>query len=107
MRPTLSWADLAGLRVGVWGLGVEGRANRARLAALDPAPSLVLVDDRGPAADPDGAFGGPVLATDAGGLDALASADVVVNSPGISRHAPPCRALVGAGVPVVGGLGLR
>jgi UDP-N-acetylmuramoylalanine--D-glutamate ligase len=104
MRPTLSWADLVGRRVGVWGLGVEGRANLARLAALSPDPDVVLVDDGGAAAA--GRFAGPVRTTADGGLEALAACDVVVKSPGISRYDAPCRTLVAAGVPVVGGLGL-
>jgi UDP-N-acetylmuramoylalanine--D-glutamate ligase len=100
MRPTLSWADLTGARVGVWGLGVEGRANIGRLARAGVVP--VLVDDRGSEAAPDLA----VLATGDGGLDALAACEVVVKSPGISRYGPACAALVDAGVAVVGGLGL-
>ena len=37
-RPTLSWSDLAGASVGLWGLGVEGRANLRRLAVLGADP---------------------------------------------------------------------
>ena len=45
MRPLISWADLAGRRVGVWGpAGVEGQANLRKLAALGVTPA-VLVDD--------------------------------------------------------------
>jgi UDP-N-acetylmuramoyl-L-alanine---L-glutamate ligase len=101
MRPPLSWADLAGRRVGVWGLGVEGRANLRRLRALGVAP--VLVDDRG--ADAAGP-GEHVIAREAGGLEALAGCEVVVKSPGISRYGEACRTLVDRGVAVVGGLGL-
>ena len=42
-RPNLSWSDLRGARVGVWGLGVEGHANLRRLQAIGASP--VLVDD--------------------------------------------------------------
>jgi UDP-N-acetylmuramoyl-L-alanine---L-glutamate ligase len=98
MPPALAWAELGGARVGVWGLGVEGRATVRRLAHVGVTP--VLVDDRGPAA------GAGVVATDEGGLDALARCEVVVKAPGISRHQPPCRGLEAAGVAVVGGLGL-
>ncbi len=45
-RPKLSWSDLAGARVGVWGLGREGHANLRKLLALGVEP--VLVDDRPP-----------------------------------------------------------
>ncbi|MGY1802516.1 UDP-N-acetylmuramoyl-L-alanine--D-glutamate ligase [Blastococcus sp. SYSU D00922] len=97
MPPTISWSDLRDRKVGVWGLGVEGRANLRKLAALGVTPQ-VLVDDR-PAGD-------GVLATGEGGLEALAGCDVVVKSPGISRTREDLRALEAGGVPVAGGLGL-
>ena len=76
--PKLSWSDLAGARVGVWGLGREGRANLRKLNALGITP--VLVDDQ--PAEPD------VLATARGGLAALEKCDVVVKTPGLSRYRP-------------------
>ena len=92
--PPLHWSDLAGRRVGVWGLGVEGRATLRRLAADGVTPAA-QVDER-----VDGALSGPE------GQAALAGCDIVIKSPGISRYAPACRALVAAGTPVLGGLGL-
>ncbi len=97
MPPTISWSELRDRTVGVWGLGVEGRANLRRLAALGITPR-VMVDDRPPSDD--------VLATGAGGLEALAGCDVVVKSPGISRTREDLRSLEDGGDPVVGGLGL-
>ena len=99
-RPKLSWSDLAGARVGIWGLGREGHASLRKLLALGVEP--VLVDDRpaGPAGWP------PVLATGDGGLAALQRCDVVVKTPGISRYRPEVARLSGRGIPVVGGLGL-
>lgn len=88
--PLLSWADLRGRRVGVWGLGVEGRANVAVLETHDISPAIVA--DEAALAD--------------GGLDALGRCDVVVKSPGISRYRPEARDLVERGVVVAGGLGL-
>jgi UDP-N-acetylmuramoylalanine--D-glutamate ligase len=98
MRHRISWSDLRGQRVGLWGLGTEGRASLRKLRALGVEP--VIVDD----APPPGAEA--ILVTSAGGADALAGCDVVVKSPGISRHRPEVVALEAAGVAVVGGLGL-
>ena len=77
-RPKLSWSDLPGARVGVWGLGREGHANLRKLRALGVEP--VLVDDH--PGDPG------VLATGDGGLAALERCDVVVKTPGLSRYRP-------------------
>ena len=99
--PKLSWSDLAGARVGVWGLGREGHANVRKLLALGVEP--VLVDDHSSAAPVDGR---PVLATGDGGLAALQRCDVVVKTPGLSRYRPEVARLTGLGIPVVGGLGL-
>jgi UDP-N-acetylmuramoylalanine--D-glutamate ligase len=99
-RPKLSWSDLAGARVGVWGLGREGHASLRKLATLGAEP--VLVDDR-PSAPVDGH---PVLVTGDGGLAALKACDAVVKTPGMSRYRPEVAQLAAAGVPVAGGLGL-
>lgn len=97
-RPRLSWADLAGKKVGVWGLGREGGASVRKLRSMGIEP--VLADD-----DPaPGAEG--VLRTGDGGLDALLTCDVVVKTPGISRYRPEAERLRGAGIVLAGGLGL-
>ncbi len=101
MRQPISWSALADASVGVWGLGVEGRASDRRLRAMGVSP--VLVDDTPTAPQHDGI---PLLATASGGLDALARCEVVVKSPGISRYRPEVSRLEGAGVAVCGGLGL-
>jgi UDP-N-acetylmuramoylalanine-D-glutamate ligase len=95
-RSKLSWSDLPGARVGVWGLGREGHANLRKLRSLGVEP--VLVDDH--PGDPD------VLATGDGGLAALERCDVVVKTPGLSRYRPEVERLSERGLPVVGGLGL-
>ena len=100
-RPAISWSQLRGARVGVWGLGVEGAANLGKLTELGVDP--VLVDDRPAGRGPDGR---PVLGTHEGGLDALAACEVVVKTPGISRYRPEVAELEGRGIAVVGGLGL-
>jgi len=100
-RPKLSWSDLSGARVGVWGLGREGMANVRKLRAIGAEP--VLVDDRPQTV----AVGGlPVLSTGYGGLAALEKCHAVVKSPGISRYRPEAERLAERGVPVTGGLGL-
>ena len=83
MPPPISWSALADASVGVWGLGVEGRASLRRLQSMGHLP--VLVDDTPAEPSIDGL---EVLATAPGGLDALLRCDVVVKSPGISRYRP-------------------
>src|SRR5579862_2556154 len=95
-RPKLSWSDLAGARVGVWGLGREGQANLRKLTALGVDP--VLVDDHPQDKE--------VRATKDGGLAALEHCDVVIKTPGLSRYRPEVTHLEALGIPVVGGLGL-
>ena len=101
MRPSLSWADLPGRAVGLYGLGREGEASLRACVARGVEP--VLVDD---APRPAGLDGRTVLATGDGGLDALRRCDVVVKSPGISRYSPTVEELERRGIPVVGGVGL-
>jgi UDP-N-acetylmuramoylalanine--D-glutamate ligase len=108
MRPTLSWSDLAGRRVGLYGLGREGEASlrACRQRGVEP----VLVDDS-PEPGDRAAWSGDrdtptVLATAEGGLESLLECDVVVKTPGIPRYAPAVAALEAEGVAVVGGLGL-
>jgi len=99
-RPQISWSDLRHRKVGLWGLGVEGRAGLRRLQALDT--DATLVDDHpSPEATAEG-----VLATEGGGIEALLACEVVVKTPGISRYRPDVHRLDAAGIPVVGGLGL-
>ena len=101
MRRPISWSALANAAVGVWGLGVEGQASVRRLRSIGREP--VLVDDAPASPSIDGL---EVMATDAGGLAALAGCDVVVKSPGISRYRPEVARLEESGVVVCGGLGL-
>jgi UDP-N-acetylmuramoylalanine--D-glutamate ligase len=101
-RAKLSWSDLPGAKVGIWGLGREGHANLRKLLELGVEP--ILVDDHPPA--PADAEGRPVLATAEGGLAALEQCDGVVKTPGLSRYRPEVARLAGLGIPVVGGLGL-
>jgi UDP-N-acetylmuramoylalanine--D-glutamate ligase len=101
MRPLTSWSALTSASVGLWGLGVEGRASLRRLESIGLIP--VLVDDK-PAETTLGGL--EVLATDRGGLEALLACGVVIKSPGISRYRPEVVQLEQAGIPVRSGLGL-
>ena len=92
MHPPISWSALADASVGVWGLGVEGRASIRRLRTMGCVP--VLVDDAPALPTVDGL---DVLATGSGGLDALLGCDVVVKSPGISRYRPEVARARGGG----------
>jgi UDP-N-acetylmuramoylalanine--D-glutamate ligase len=99
MRHAISFSDLAGRRVGVFGLGIEGRAVRERLVGLG-CDVVVVDDDASATGDPS------VIATSDGGLDALATCDVVVKAPGISRYRGEIADLEGRGIAVLGGLGM-
>jgi UDP-N-acetylmuramoylalanine--D-glutamate ligase len=101
MPPLSSWSALASASVGLWGLGVEGRASLRRLASMGVVP--VLVDDHPSEATLDGL---EVLSTDQGGFTTLLNCDVVIKSPGISRYRPEVAQLEQAGIPVRSGLGL-
>jgi len=75
----LRLADLTGRHVAVWGLGVEGRAAVDLLPGLcAPASISTVVDGEQP-------------------LALLEEADVVVASPGVSRHRPEAQRLRVAG----------
>ncbi|MEI6453356.1 MAG: UDP-N-acetylmuramoyl-L-alanine--D-glutamate ligase [Actinomycetes bacterium] len=95
-----TWADLAGRRVGLWGVGVEGLAMLQRLTAL--AAEVLLVDDKpsGPVGDHE------VTLIAEGGLALLQGCEFVLKSPGVSRYRPEIQSLVAAGIPVLGGMGL-
>lgn len=96
MSRLTGFADLVGRSVGVFGYGIEGRATQARLATFAITP--VIVDDE-PLDD-------GVLATNAGGHEALLSCDVVLKSPGIARRRPDVLALEATGVVVTSALNL-
>jgi UDP-N-acetylmuramoylalanine--D-glutamate ligase len=94
-RPT-GFADLAKRRVGIFGYGIEGHATARRLAPL--TTDLVLVDD-----DPSDEG---VLTSAEGGLEALATCEVVLKSPGIPRRRADVIALEDRDVTVTSALNL-
>lgn len=101
MRHHISWSDLSGCTVGIYGLGREGEANlRAALARdLDP----ILVDDDPARTEISGI---PIISSYPDGINALLRCDVVVKAPGISRYSDQISLLERSGVAVVGGVGL-
>ncbi|MCL5444669.1 MAG: Mur ligase family protein, partial [Actinobacteria bacterium] len=100
-RVRIKWSELSDAKVGVWGLGVEGRANLRKLTALGNTAVLVEDDDSRVTASKD-----PPVLFGREGVDALLQCEVVVKSPGISRYRPEVAELQAGGVRVVGGLGL-
>ena len=94
-RPT-GFADLAGRRVGIFGYGIEGHATYRRVASL--TSDVVLVDDN---PRDEG-----VLPTAGGGLDRLATCEIVLKSPGIARRRDDVVALEDHGVVVTSALNL-
>ncbi|MFV0430467.1 MAG: UDP-N-acetylmuramoyl-L-alanine--D-glutamate ligase [Arachnia sp.] len=94
MRPRLGFTDLIGARVGIFGLGVEGKAAREECRRLGIEP--VVVDDRVPEA----------LGVTDGGAEALGACDIVIVSPGITPYSGLVAQLTGSGVITCGALGL-
>lgn len=92
-------SELAGRRVVVWGYGREGRAAVGALSDV-PLGDLSVIDDNCPA-DADR----PVLTGTAADA-ALAAADVVIKSPGVSRYDERVLALTERGAVVTGGSAL-
>lgn len=92
----MRFSDLEGRRVGVWGLGREGRAIASAVAARLPGTPLTLVDE-GAGAGAEGVLADPA---------ALLGCDVVVRSPGISRYRPEALRLAEAGVMTTTGTNL-
>ncbi len=80
-------ADLGARRVGIWGLGREGRAAIGFLRKHHPRLPLVLMDDSADARVPE-EHGGNIRC--AFGADRIAAAlddiDVIVKSPGVSLY---------------------
>ena len=96
MSRLTGFADLAGRRVGLYGVGVEGRAAEARLVGV--TSDLVLVDDN--PSSPD------VQRSDEGGLEALMTCEVVLKSSGVPTRSPVVEQLREAGVEVTSALNL-
>ena len=99
---TLKLRDLAGRRVVVWGYGVEGRAAvRVLRAHAEPSSLAVVVEPGSIGFSMDDV---PIL-TGADADGALARAEIVVKSPGVSPYSDAFRSRT-AHAEVTGGTGL-
>ncbi|WP_182920240.1 UDP-N-acetylmuramoyl-L-alanine--D-glutamate ligase [Nocardioides cavernaquae] len=88
----MRFSDLAGRRVAVWGLGLEGSAVVRHLRALGVSPVIALPEAvEAPEAEPSAVVGAAAIA-------ALEAAEVVVKSPGIPVAADLYRHLALIGV---------
>ncbi|MFI1987851.1 UDP-N-acetylmuramoyl-L-alanine--D-glutamate ligase [Actinoplanes sp. NPDC020271] len=98
-------ADLRGRSVAVWGTGREGRAAVNAVAQHEPARLIVVNDGAGYLDDPWDDPRAP-LAGGEHAFAALASADVIVRSPGVPSTHPFMADLRARGIPVTGGSAL-
>ncbi len=92
----MRFSELEGRRVGIWGMGREGRAIAGAVAERLRGTPLVLVDEGPPPP-------GLAVASDPA---VLLGCDVVVRSPGISRYRPEVARLAAAGVELTTGTDL-
>ena len=100
----MTLADLAGRRIVLWGTGREAMAAAALIRRHLPDQAMTFIDDR-----PDAMAAndyGPVVTVPDAIETALAEADIVIKSPGVSLYHPRIRALQARGVPVTSLLNL-
>lgn len=99
----MRFSELDGRRIGVWGAGREITSLADQLALRLPAARIeVAVFDELPDRDVAAQLGSPGLRVLEAGraLEALATCDVLVRSPGVSIHRPELLALRERGLPV-------
>src|SRR5918995_8725 len=87
----MRFSALDGLRIGVWGAGLETRSFARHVASKLPRARITTVVLDEPADAPELTDGARVVA--ASGADALRDCDVVVRSPGVSIYRPELRGL--------------
>ncbi|GIF07296.1 UDP-N-acetylmuramoyl-L-alanine--D-glutamate ligase [Actinoplanes siamensis] len=98
-------ADLRGRSVAVWGTGREGRAAVDAIARHEPARLIAVNDGAGYLDDPWDDPRAP-LAGGEHAFAALASADVIVRSPGVFSTHPFLADLRARGITITGGSAL-
>jgi UDP-N-acetylmuramoylalanine--D-glutamate ligase len=98
-------SDTDGASVGIWGAGREGIAALRALRSHSAPRSVVVVTDQAPAPAQRDALGqlGVTVAWGEEGARRLAACEIVIKSPGISRHRPDVLALAAAGVVITSG----
>jgi UDP-N-acetylmuramoyl-L-alanine---L-glutamate ligase len=113
----MRFSALDGLRIGVWGTGVETRSFGRHVATSLPRAriAVLVLEQRGDArgaSDAGAVADAPELTADAvqvgasEAVEALAGCDVLVRSPGVSVHRPELRALAARGLPIATPTGL-
>lgn len=101
----MRFSALDGLRVGVWGAGVETRSFAQSLDAYLPRARIVVVVLEEPVDAPELTEGARIVDA-AHAVDALRGCDILVRSPGVSIHRPEVRAVVANGTPTATPTGL-
>lgn len=103
----MRFSELDGLKVGVWGAGVETRSFAHSLRAHLPSARIAVVVLESPEATeaPELTDGARVVAPGEA-VEALAACDAVVRSPGVSIHTPELVLVAARGVPVATPTGL-
>ena len=87
----MRFSALDGLRIGVWGAGLETRSFARHVAEKLPRARITVVVLEEPADAPELTDGARVV--DASGAEALRDCDVVVRSPGVSIYRPELQGL--------------
>lgn len=101
----MRFSELDGHSIGVWGAGVETRSfARVLRSSLARARIAVVVLEDAPDAPELTADARVVSAGEA--VEALKACDVLVRSPGVSRHRPELQAITALGTPIVTPTGL-
>jgi UDP-N-acetylmuramoylalanine--D-glutamate ligase len=101
----LRFSALDNCRIGVWGAGVETRSFARALHSHLARARITVVVLEGSADAPELTDGARVVGASEA-VDALAACDVLVRSPGVSRHRPELRAIAARGTPIVTPTGL-
>src|SRR4051794_11325853 len=83
----MRFSDLDGLRIGVWGAGLETRSFARHVAERLPRAHIAVVVLEEAADAPELTNGAQVVGAP-GAADALAGCDILVRSPGVSIYRP-------------------